>query len=117
MSDEFKSTSASEEQTEVFLDLQRMIIKLYNVWSEDASVAVFAAALGSTVGLIEKHYENHVAKCSACKEKYPPTLRLAELARFNFDCYYESAKTQTSADIAAEDDMVRDTFGGKHGLQ
>lgn len=109
--DEFEVRPGSPDQVEVFLDLQRMLIKLYNMWNEDAAIAVYAAAAGSVVSLIEAQYAIHVSECDNCqKEQRAPTIDLVSIARSNFDFYYNRGIDQALKDKAAASDMVHNFF-------
>jgi hypothetical protein len=99
MEDEFEMTSGSQEQVEVFLDLQRMLVKLYNMWPEDMAIAVYSAACGSIVALIETQYAVHVAECENCqREGRAAAIDLVSIARSNFDFYYNRGLEQAEKD-------------------
>jgi hypothetical protein len=101
----------SPEQVEVFMDLQRMLVKLYNMWPEDTAVAVYAAACGSVIALIEAQYKNHVEECPNCKEEgKPPTIDLVSVARSNFDYYYNRNVNQADLDKTAASQLVHKFF-------
>lgn len=109
--EEFEVRPGSPEQIEVFLDLQRMLVKLYNMWPEDSAIAVYAAAAGSVISLIEAQYAIHVAECEHCqKEDRPPTIDLVSIARSNFDFYYNRGIDQAIKDKAVASDMVHQFF-------
>lgn len=111
MDDEFEVIKGSPEQVEVFLDLQRMLVKLYNMWPEDTAIAVYAAACGSVVALIEAQYAIHVADCENCqREQRAPTIDLVGVARSNFDFYYDRGIEQAVQDKTAASEMVHKFF-------
>jgi hypothetical protein len=99
------------EQVEVFLDLQRMLVKLYNMWPEDTAIAVYAAAAGSVISLIEVQYAIHVADCPNCRaENRAPTIDLVDIARSNFDYYYIRGIEQAVKDKDSANDLVNNFF-------
>jgi hypothetical protein len=109
--DGYEIMPGSTEQVEVFLDLQRMLIKLYNMWPEDTAIAVYAAAGGSVVALIEAQYKVHVEECPNCQEEgRPSTIDLAGTAKSNFDYYYVRGKEQSDLDKAQASEMVHKFF-------
>jgi len=109
--DVFEVMPGTPEQVEVFLDLQRMLVKLYNMWPEDTAIAVYAAAAGSVVSLIEAQYAVHVAECENCiKENRAPTIDLVAIARSNFDFYYNRGIDQAIKDKTQASEMVHKFF-------
>jgi hypothetical protein len=105
----------SPEQVEVFLDLQRMLVKLYNMWPEDSAIAVYAAAAGSVISLIEAQYRIHVEECTGCQDEgRPPTIDLVSTARSNFDYYYNRGTEQARKDKEGATEFVSKFFNGKH---
>jgi hypothetical protein len=109
--EEFEVIAGSPEQVEVFLDLQRMLVKLYNMWPEDTAIAVYAAAAGSVVSLIEAQYAVHVSECENCqKDKRPPQIDLVSIARSNFDFYYNRGIDQAVKDKVTASEMVHKFF-------
>jgi hypothetical protein len=109
--EEFEVIPGSPEQVEVFLDLQRMLIKLYNMWPEDTAIAVYSAAAGSVVSLIEAQYAVHVSECENChKDNRPPQIDLVAIARSNFDFYYNRGIEQAIHDKATASEMVHKFF-------
>jgi hypothetical protein len=100
---EYDVIAGTPDQVEVFMDLQRMLVKLYNMWPEDTALAVYAAAAGSVVALIETQYRLHVKECDNCKdEKRPPTIDLVSVVRSNFDLYYERGSPEMNHAQASE---------------
>jgi hypothetical protein len=88
-----------------------MLIKLYNMWPEDTAVAVYAAAGGSVVALIEAQYKVHVAECENCQaEERPSEIDLASTARHNFDFYYSRQMEQAVKDSTQASEMVHKFF-------
>jgi hypothetical protein len=109
--DGFEVLSGSPEQVEVFLDLQRMLVKLYNMWPEDVAVAVYSAACGSVVALIEAQYAIHVEECQNCQEEgRPPVIDLVATARSNFDFYYNRQRNQAIDDKSEASQLVHKFF-------
>jgi hypothetical protein len=109
--EEYEVTPGTPEQVEVFLDLQRMLVKLYNMWPEDTAIAVYSAACGSVVSLIEAQYAIHVAECENCQsENRPETIDLVSIARSNFDFYYNRGIDQAVKDKTIARDMVHRFF-------
>jgi hypothetical protein len=109
--DGYEVIPGSSEQVEVFLDLQRMLVKLYNMWPEDTAIAVYAAAGGSVVALIEAQYKVHVEECPNCQEEgRPPMIDLVSIARTNFDFYYDRQMKQSVVDKAQASEMVHKFF-------
>jgi hypothetical protein len=107
----FEVLPGSPEQVEVFLDLQRMLVKLYNMWPEDVAIAVYAAACGSVVALVEAQYAVHVEECQNCQsEGRPPTIDLVSTARSNFDFYYNRQRDQAVKDKTEASQMVHKFF-------
>jgi len=92
--DEYEVVAGSTEQVEVFIDLQKMLIKLYNMWPDDIAIGVFAAAAGNVCAMIETQYKLHVEDCMNCQdEQRPPTIDMVSVARSNFDYYYNRDRT------------------------
>jgi hypothetical protein len=88
-SEQYEHMRGTNEQIEVFMDLQRMLLRMFNKWDGDTSVAVFGAALGCAVALIETQYKQHLEECPTCKDSVDPgVLELADTARANFEHYY-----------------------------
>jgi hypothetical protein len=109
--DGYEVLPGTPEQVEVFLDLQRMLVKLYNMWPEDIAIAVYAAAGGSVVALIESQYEAHIAECENCQnEGRPEQIDLAECAKTNFDFYYKRQRDQAVNDKAQASQLVHKFF-------
>jgi hypothetical protein len=116
MEQEYEFVPGSPEQIEVFLDLQRMIVKMYNKWPGDTGIAVYAAALGCVTALIEAEFKRHLDECPDCKEMYPKaTLDLKQAARDNFDHYYSLEHERAIIDAQAAKDIVDNFFKkGEH---
>jgi len=111
MAEEFEVIPGTPEQVEVFLDLQRMLVKLYNMWPEDTAIAVYSAAAGSVISLIESQYAVHVAECQNCQtENRAPTIDLVSIARSNFDFYYNRGVEQAIKDKVTANDLVNSFF-------
>ena len=109
--DEFEILPGTPEQVEVFIDLQRMLVKLYNMWPEDTAIAVYAAAGGCVVAMIEAQYKVHVAECPNCQDEgRPPSIDLVSIARNNFDFYYNRGFEQVEKDKAQASEMVHKFF-------
>jgi hypothetical protein len=115
MSDiEYEFVSGTPEQVETFLDLQRMIVKLYNKWPGDTAIAVVAASVGCVVALIETQYKLHLEECSYCRDNLKgEVFNLSEVARSNFEHYYNMEVEQALVDQQAADELVKKFFGKK----
>jgi hypothetical protein len=114
MSDrEYEFVQGSPEQIEVFLDLQRLLVKMYNKWPGDTAIAVFAAALGSAAALIEVRFEHHMEECEVCREEYKDVmLDLADVAQSNLAYYYDMQIKQADEDKEKADNLVKSFFRG-----
>jgi hypothetical protein len=113
---EYEFVSGTPEQVEVFLDLQRILVRLYNEWPGDTAIAVYAAALGCVSAMIEMQFKRHLEECENCREEYKGvTLELADVARNNFSHYYEMELEQAVIDQQAAASLVKTFFEkGKH---
>ena len=111
---DFEFVPGSPEQLETFLDLQRLIIKLYNKWPGDTAIAVFAASVGCVTALIETQYKLHLEECQNCREQLGGTeFNLSEVARQNFDHYYKMEHEQALIDQQAAAALVKRFFKEK----
>src|SRR5579864_6213457 len=113
---EYEFVSGSPEQVEVFLDLQRILVRLYNEWPGDTAIAVYAAALGCVSAMIELQFKRHMEECETCRKEYGGiTLNLADVAQSNFIHYYELELEQAVIDQQAAAALVKGFFEkGKH---
>jgi hypothetical protein len=88
-----------------------MLVKLYNMWPEDTAIAVYSAACGSVVALIEAQYEVHLTECQNCQEEGRPSeIDLVSTARGNFDFYYHRQRTQSLNDKQEASQLVHKFF-------
>lgn len=118
MSEQYEFVMGTPEQVEVFLDLQRMIVRLYNMWPGDVAIAVFAGSLGCVTAMIETQYKMHLEECEHCKREFDPTIDLRSVAEENFKHYYAMEHEQALRNQMTASDMVDKFFkGGKHGLE
>jgi hypothetical protein len=113
---EYEFVSGSPEQVEVFMDLQRILVRLYNEWPGDTAIAVYAAALGCVSAMIETQFKRHMEECEVCRKEYKGvTLNLSDVARSNFIHYFEMELEQAVIDQQAATELVKDFFAkGKH---
>jgi len=113
---EYEFVPGSPEQVEVFLDLQRMLLKLYNKWPGDTAIAVFSASLGCAVALIETQYKIHLEECEKCRERYKSEeFDLDDVARSNYQYYYGKGLEQSEIDKKVAADLVKSFFKkGEH---
>jgi hypothetical protein len=83
------------EQTEIFMNLQKLIIKLYGKWDQEVAIAVFAGALGSAIAFIEKEFKEHVKTCPKCQSRglEELDLNLLDVALSNMQHHYEGIDT------------------------
>jgi hypothetical protein len=101
MSDNYEHKRGTDEQIEVFMDLQRMLMRMFNKWDGDTAIAVFGAALGCATALIETQYKQHLEECPTCHDAIDPAIiELADTARANFEHYYNK--------IYEDEDQCRD---------
>ena len=107
----YEFMKGSPEQVAVFLDLQRILIKLYNEWPGDTAIAVYAAAAGCVCAMIEAQFKLHIDECETCRKEYESDeLKLYDVARENFDHYYNLEHAQALTDLKAAESLVKSFF-------
>jgi hypothetical protein len=110
----YEFQTGTPEQVEVFMDIQRLIVKLFNSWPGDTAIAVFGAALGSAIALIEGQYKQHLDECPVCRGEIDEAMvELHTTAINNLEYYYQLvvADREHIQDIAK--DLVEGFFKGR----
>jgi hypothetical protein len=109
----YEMVEGTPQQREVFMNVQRMVIKMYNDWPEDIALSVMGAALGSVCSLIENQYALHAEECEQCTHDIGKEIDLANVFRSNFEYYYSKGKLQLEANKSDAAIMVDRFFHDK----
>ena len=81
---------STPEQLEVFLDLQKLMVKYHEAWPDQTAIAVFGSAMGSICAILEIQYKLHREKCDECAKNEPEDPDFYGTFTENYTHYYTS---------------------------
>ena len=100
----------TDEQSDVFISLQKLLMEYFTKWPDDTAIAVFASAMGSVCGVLEVDYNLHRESCDMCQKTGPNTLGLFDTFFDNFEYYYNMQIDLAERDATKANELVADFF-------